>query len=225
MGRRVTAPAVPPLVSIVLCTYNRADLLPRAIDSVQRQTYEHWQLVIVDDGSTDGTARIVDRFMTKEPRIVAVRQQNRGLALARNVGIAVAEGDFVAFLDSDDELKPDHLAVRVKYMRAHPKVDMVYGGVIAVGPKDRLYVPDLERPGRTIHVNRCYVGGTFFARKRLLNSLGGFRRIAYGEDLDLMHRAMRRATVHKVTHRSYIYHCEAPDRLSDHASQRTGTMP
>src|SRR3972149_1446112 len=90
------------LVSIVLCTFNRASLLPRALSSVLRQTYGNWELIVVDDGSTDRTAAAVNRFIAREPRITMFRQRNRGLALARNAGIRRTNGDFICFLDSDD---------------------------------------------------------------------------------------------------------------------------
>ncbi len=209
------APLDAPAISIVLCTYNRAGLLPRAIRSVLAQTFRDWQLVIVDDGSADATQAVVGSYHERDPRIVLVRQRNRGLAVARNVGIRLSEAPFVTFLDSDDAYRHDHLASRMRFLRRHRDVDMIYGGVEPVGPKAKQVVVDLERPGRMIHVSKCYVGGTFVIRRSVLVKVGGFRRMEFGEDLDLVKRIERRYRVRKVLKKSYRYYCDTSDRLCD----------
>ena len=91
-----------PLVTVIIPTYNRADLLPRAVSSVLNQTYAALELLIVDDGSTDGTAEVVKGF--QDPRVRFLRlDQNQGQCAAMNAGIEAARGDWVCFLDSDDE--------------------------------------------------------------------------------------------------------------------------
>ena len=88
------------LLSVVVCTYNRAELLPGAIRSVLDQSYEGFEVVVVDDGSTDSTADVVARV--GDPRVGYVRQENQGLSVARNTGVAHASGRYVVFLDDDD---------------------------------------------------------------------------------------------------------------------------
>ncbi len=95
-----------PAISIILPAYNRRHVIRRAIDSVIAQSFQDWELVVVDDGSTDGTTEVIDR---SDPRIRLVQQSNRGAAAARNHGIAKARGQFIAFLDSDDEWLPHFL--------------------------------------------------------------------------------------------------------------------
>jgi glycosyltransferase involved in cell wall biosynthesis len=90
--------------------------------SVQGQSYRNWELIIIDDGSVDDTARIVMPIMRSDPRIVYCYQANRGLARARNLGIALATGTYTTFLDSDDELRPEHLSVRVKALEKAPSL-------------------------------------------------------------------------------------------------------
>lgn len=224
MGRRIVNPkdvrGGGPSVTIVLCTYDRAKLLPRAIRSVRAQTLHDWQLVVVDDGSTDATPSVLEPYVRRDSRIIVVRQRNRGLAAARNVGIRLAEAPFVTFLDSDDAYRPDHLSWRMRYLSRHPDVDMIYGGVEAIGPMAKQYVVDLERPGRAIHVSQCYVGGTFVIRRSVLERVGGFRLVEYGEDLDLLKRIERRFRVQKVGKKSYRYYCNTTERLSDEYTER-----
>ena len=106
-----------PEVSIILPAYNRVDVIGRAIASIVRQTHQDWELLVIDDGSTDGT---VDRLAGVDRRIRFLRQDNQGVAAARNTGLAHAHGRFIAFMDSDDEWRPAFLALTTAFLRAHP---------------------------------------------------------------------------------------------------------
>ncbi len=109
-----------PLVSVVIPTYNRANLIPAAIESVLGQTYKHVELIIVDDGSTDDTQTVLRSYGDK---IRVILQQNAGPAIARNRGIAIAKGDIIAFLDSDDQWLPAKLERQVDSLKvAGPEV-------------------------------------------------------------------------------------------------------
>jgi glycosyltransferase involved in cell wall biosynthesis len=100
-------------VSIILPTFNRADTIARAIRSVQAQTYQDWELIVVDDGSSDDTAAIIAGM---DPRMAVIRQANRGFTEARNAGIRAGRGEYFAFLDSDDEFLPHHLQLCVAFL-------------------------------------------------------------------------------------------------------------
>ncbi len=106
-----------PLVSIVMPTYNRADTIGRAIASVRAQSWSDWELIVVDDGSTDNTPSLLAGL---DPRIRFLRQENQGVTAARNTGLAASRGQLVAFLDSDDEWLPHHLALATGFFAAHP---------------------------------------------------------------------------------------------------------
>ena len=100
-----------PLVSVIIPSYNRAYLLPRAIASVFSQTYSHWELIISDDGSSDGTEQLVANYSKSDDRVrYLASAENRGPSAARNRGIAQAKGKYIAFLDSDDEWLSHHLS-------------------------------------------------------------------------------------------------------------------
>lgn len=116
-----------PLVSVVVPTFNRAALLPRALDSVVAQTFSDWEIVLVDDGSTDGTGEIASRYARElGDRFQYVRRANTGCCGARNEGIDRARGSFVAFLDSDDEFLPEKLERQLELFRARPELGLVY---------------------------------------------------------------------------------------------------
>lgn len=104
-------------VSVIIPTYNRVDVLRRAIDSVLAQTYEDIELLVVDDGSTDGTKSLVTGY--DDPRVVYVpHRTNRGASVARNTGIDRAKGEYMAFLDSDDEWRPEKLEKQVALLES-----------------------------------------------------------------------------------------------------------
>ncbi|MFA6540653.1 MAG: glycosyltransferase family 2 protein [Bacteroidota bacterium] len=204
-----------PLVSIVLCTYNRVSLLPRAIHSVLRQSYSEWELIIIDDGSTDSTRRIVKTVIPDDRQIRYYHQKNKGLALARNAGLKKAKGEFITFIDSDDEYAADHLSLRVRYLMKHPRTAMIHGGIQLIGPRQKHFVVDLKNPLRKIHLRKCHIGGTFFMRKEVVQKTGGFRKIPFGEDFDLYTRAKEHFHVTKVPFPTYRYYLDADDRLCD----------
>jgi glycosyltransferase involved in cell wall biosynthesis len=97
-----------PLVSVIIPTYNRADVVGRSIRSVLNQSHENFNILIVDDGSTDSTEEVVKSF--DDDRITYIYQKNQGANTARNRGIKIAEGDYISFLDSDDVFYPDYLS-------------------------------------------------------------------------------------------------------------------
>lgn len=113
-----------PLVSIIIPTYNQERYLPFTIRSVMAQTYRNWEVIIVDDGSTDGTSVLAARLVA--PNVRYVCQENAGPAVARNAGIQVAQGEYLVFLDADDELSPPFLEISVGVLQKNPSLGGVY---------------------------------------------------------------------------------------------------
>ena len=113
-----------PLVSIILPTYNRAHLLPNAINSVLAQTWENWELIIWDDGSSDNSKDVVMSF--DDHRVCYHFGGNKGVAAARNQAISRAGGEYLAFLDSDDEWMEDKLLTQIEALQAHPEIDLIF---------------------------------------------------------------------------------------------------
>lgn len=122
-------PGEPGLVSVLISTYNRAYILGKAIESVLAQSYRPFEVIVVDDGSTDDTRQVVDSF---GPEVVYLYQSNQGLATARNVGLAAARGEFIAFQDSDDLWLPWKLEAQVALMRQLPTIALSWTDMTAV---------------------------------------------------------------------------------------------
>ncbi len=117
-----------PKVSVVISTYNRAWCLEAAIQSVLNQTYRDFELVVLDDGSTDGTAEILKRYQ-HDDRVRSFFEIHRGASMARNQGIEKTRAEYIAFLDSDDIWLPDKLERQVAFLNEHPEFAFVHGSV------------------------------------------------------------------------------------------------
>ena len=118
-----------PLVSIIVPCYNYGHLLHETLESVVAQTYQNWECIIVDDGSTDNTRQVAMNYIDNDSRFLYQYQKNKGLASARNTGFKLAKGYYIQLLDSDDILPPEKIQRHVTILKTRPEVDLVYGRV------------------------------------------------------------------------------------------------
>jgi glycosyltransferase involved in cell wall biosynthesis len=121
-------------VSVIIPTYNRSYCVWKAIDSVRNQTHSNWEVVVVDDGSTDDTHSVIRSRYGADVRIRYIYQTNAGVSAARNTGIRASRGNYIAFLDSDDIWKPWKLNVQLGCFRAFPEIGMAWTNFEAVNP-------------------------------------------------------------------------------------------
>jgi glycosyltransferase involved in cell wall biosynthesis len=138
-----------PKVSVILPTYNRANLLPVAVESVLSQDYRDFELIVVDDGSTDATREVLHSY--SDPRIRSLTQENLGIGSALNAGIEAARGSFIARIDSDDRWLPGLLAVEVPILESQPAAGVVYARAQAMdeggSPLPQMLGAALKFPG------------------------------------------------------------------------------
>jgi glycosyltransferase involved in cell wall biosynthesis len=126
-------------VDVIIPAFNAAHYLPAAIDSVVSQTFEDWQILLVDDGSTDNTAEVVAPYLERlGSKIQYIKQNNRGLPAARNTAIRASTAEFLALLDADDVWLPCRLAESLKALAERPQAGLSYGLVTHIDPKGRL---------------------------------------------------------------------------------------
>lgn len=189
-------PALPvssPLVSIVTPAFDVARFVPDAIASARAQHLPTWEMILVDDGSRDGTARRAEHAAEGDPRIRILRQANAGVSAARNAGLAAARGEALLFLDADDWLAPDALSRLTAALRASPGAALAYGPWAAVAesarPGDAPLAfktgpfPSGDVLERLLVRNLLVNGGHALIRRAALEAAGGFRPgIRYGED-------------------------------------------
>lgn len=117
---------VRPTISVVIPCYNQEPYLAEAIGSVRSQTFMDWECIVVDDGSTDGSAAVVESIARADPRVRLLRQENSGVSAARNLGVAHARGRYIQFLDGDDVLLPEKFSVQLSAFAADPELDIAY---------------------------------------------------------------------------------------------------
>jgi glycosyltransferase involved in cell wall biosynthesis len=180
-------------VSIIIPTYNRSDLLGRAIESVLAQTYKNFNIIVVDDGSTDNTPSVVEIFGTA---VSYIRQQNQGPSAARNRGISEATGDLVAFLDSDDRWFPEKLEKQVALFMEDQHLGLVGSGYVrnGVGTEQLLLMThDVRTLGRIeydeLMVHNMIATSTAVVRRECLSEQCHFEtKLRFGEDWDLWMR-------------------------------------
>lgn len=204
-------PESAPFFSIILPTFNRRHLIERAIKSVLAQEFVDFELIIIDDGSSDDTFLSIKPFLLSDRRLRYHHAANRGLAMARNLGISMCTGRYVTFIDSDDEYLPSHLALRAGYLESDPSIELLHGGVEVVGDE---YVADKHDPAKRIAIVDCVVGGTFCIKRDLLSRIGGYREVEYGDDADLFERAQASgAKIVKIADPTYRYYRTESDSL------------
>ncbi len=166
----------PPRFSVIIPAFNTAAYVGGTIESVRCQTVPDWELVVVDDGSTDGTAAVAEGV--DDPRVRLIRQANQGVSAARNRGAAAAQGEFFLFLDSDDHLRPDALERLGAHLAAHPDADVAYGELATISEDGRL-----RHGGRPVFGPRpsgrilpALLAGGFMVTGMALMRAEGFRR-------------------------------------------------
>lgn len=204
-------PSSNPFVSVIMPTYNRAQYLSRSIPTFIHQTYKDCELIVVDDGSEDNTFQVVNDYMKKYKNIRYLKHPHRELSLTKNAGIKAAAGKFIAFLDSDDEYKPDYLEKRVEFMEANEEISLVEGGVIVIGDP---YVKDINDLSKKINLSECLIGSTFFGKAEVFMAIGGFdKNIHYGEDGLFWENAAKVFNVAKVNFPGYVYYRDTPESI------------
>lgn len=150
-----------PLVSVVVPTFNRADCLADTLSSVFAQTHQDIEVLLVDDGSTDGTRALVESRWGRDSRLRYLFQPNRGVSAARNYGMREARGDYIAFLDSDDTWMPWKLEAQLACLAVFPDAGMIWTDMQALDSQDRLIAP--------LYLRHMYDAYRWFTNAQLFN--------------------------------------------------------
>ena len=203
-------------VSVVIPTYNRAWVLEEAIQSVLGQTYRDFELIVVDDGSTDSTEDILARY----PGIIVVRQENKGVSAARNAGVRISSGRYLAFLDSDDLWLPEKLEKQVKFFQENPSTlicqteEIWIRKGVRVNPGKR----HLKASGMIFErsLELCLVSpSAVMMSRKLFDETGGFdENLPACEDYDLWLRITHKHPVHLIKEALVIKRGGHEDQLS-----------
>ena len=189
------------LVTVAIPCYNQAHFLSEAIESVLAQSYPRFELIVVDDGSTDNTSEVAARY----PRVRLIRQDNQGLAAARNTGLRQGKGDYLVFLDADDRLVSNALETGVRQLSSHPECAFVYGHyrfIAADGsplPPPRQHLIDRDHYVELLRgANYIAMHAAVMYRRTVFDSVGDFdSSLRVCEDYELYLRIARQSSVYR----------------------------
>lgn len=213
-----------PLISIITPTFNRERTITLAVESVLAQSYQHWELLIIDDGSRDGTRERLSSYLDDD-RIQYHFQENQGQSVARNLGLQYARGALVCFLDSDDLWVPGKLERQVMLMNTHPDVDILHSDEIMIDEVGReLSRKNMRRYSgriaRQMLVDNSVSINTVMARRECFDAMGGFSgRYGVADDYDIWLRFSARFRFHYVPE-YWGYYRVMPDQISSNKDRR-----
>lgn len=186
-------------ITVIIPTYNRQEHLKRSVNSVLKQSYQNFQLIVVDDGSTDGSAFYIENLA--HPKIKLITQNNRGVSSARNIGIVAAQTEWIAFLDSDDEWFPQKLQAQVDFIQKNPHLEFIHSNEIwnrngvRVNPPKKFDKSNDEIFRRSLEM--CLISpSTVMMKKSLAEKHGRFNEeFIICEDYDLWLKILARQEV------------------------------
>jgi glycosyltransferase involved in cell wall biosynthesis len=218
------------LISVVIPLYNKVRHIKRALDSVLAQTFTDFEAIVINDGSTDGSGKVVERFT--DPRIRPVSQQNAGVSAARNRGIKEARGELVAFLDADDEWLPGHLVTIFRLAGRYPECGAFATAYRIVRATGREAVPVFDgiprHPWEGVLQSYFHIALTsdiiwtsaVAVPRRVFETCGLFPvGVAFGEDVDMWCRIALQFPAAFSTHPSAVYHMDSDNRSAVYVSR------
>jgi glycosyltransferase involved in cell wall biosynthesis len=183
------------IVSVIIPAYNAEKYLSETLESVLNQTFSDFELLIIDDGSTDRTAEIVSDYSRQDKRLKLVSQQNQGVSIARNRGIQLAQGEYLAFLDADDRWLPNKLAAHVEHFNNNLRLGISFGRVEFIsfegGSTNYLSNSRLDKinPEHLYYENLVVTPSNAVIRRSVFENTDGFDPNLYGtEDMELFFR-------------------------------------
>lgn len=214
-----------PLLSVLMPCYNAAQTLPEALESLSSQSYPHFEIILVDDGSTDATPAILVGWKSQEPRLRVISQAHLGIVEALNTGLGACQGAYIARMDADDRCHPERFERQMRYLLAHPEVAIV-GCQVAAFPQSQvregfqLYLQwqnallsnaDIRRE---IFIESPLAHPSVVFRKDWIADVGGYQEHGWAEDYDLWLR-LYLAGAHFVKLPEVLLHWrERPQRLT-----------
>ncbi len=187
-----------PPISVLMPVYNAGPYLAEAVESVLAQTFDDFEFIAVDDGSTDRSLATLRRYATRDPRLRVLSRPNTGIVGALNDGLAVAGGEFIARMDADDVCEPGRFAAQLRYLQTHPDLVAIGCGATMVDPAGRALKafkpqtdPDLIREGLIAATDIGIIHPTLLVRRAVLERVGGYQQeYKLVEDFDLFQRLL-----------------------------------
>jgi len=207
-----------PLVSVVIPTRNRSDILLRAIKSVEKQTFTNWEIIVIDDNSTDQTESIMSVMKSEQINYIRLNKKSGG-AIARNVGIENSKGNFIAFLDDDDEWMPEKLQKQIDFITNDKQLGICYTGrktirkgnlIFGLGKKYSFkYPPKKDQFKAIMSDNFIGITSSVMIPKTILKEISGFdESLPCLQDYDLYIRIIKNWNAAGINEPLVLYHLD-----------------
>jgi GT2 family glycosyltransferase len=183
-----------------MSVFNGEQYLRQAVESILYQTEQNFEFIIINDGSSDGSAEYLEGYKRADSRIRLVHQSNRGLIESISLGCGLARAQYIARMDADDVALPDRLRHQIEFMNANPGVALLGGGAQFIDPNGKV-VATVRPPAKNEYIQEALIDGCVFIhpttifRRDVFAALGGYRRVLHAEDYDLWLRFAERSKV------------------------------
>lgn len=219
------------LVSVLMAVYNSERYVAQAVESILNQTFQDFELIIIDDGSRDRSLSILQQYADRDPRIRLIHRENQGISRTRNQLLAEATGEFIAVMDSDDVSLPDRLKQQVDFLRQHPEVVCVGGAQEWIDEAGRFLLhrkeveSDAEIQQQMLVGHTCINNPSAMMRRSAVLQVGGYdESLAQAEDLDLFLKLGERGQLANLPNPvlQYRQHCNSisEQRHREHLEQQ-----
>jgi len=217
-----------PKVSIIIPTYNRVNVITRAIKSVLGQTYQNFELIVVDDGSNDNTGKKVKNFNDSRINYIC-HEENKGGSAARNTGIQVAKGEYIAFLDSDDEWLPQKIEKQVEILDKDEGIGAVFTDrkIMPSGRIKKIKLPKNKKKQLKKIYRKNFLGGcsVVMVRKRVFSKIGMFDiNLPSSQDFDMWIRLLIYYNIEVLNEVLVIIHCPSSKRITKNIDAKERTL-
>lgn len=211
-----------PKVSVNIVCHNEGKYLPSTVASILAQTYQNWELIIVDDGSSDEYAQVLDELAKSDPRIKTIRTVHGGISAARNICLAASTGDYIALHDASDQSMPERLARQVEFLESHPSIALVGAQLkwFFETPDDGVEI--FRYPSTTEGIDRRFKKGNMgvphaasMVRRGVFESVGGYdESLPRAVDLHLYLRVHQKHAMATLEEPLYAYRVASTPTLS-----------
>jgi glycosyltransferase involved in cell wall biosynthesis len=209
-------------VSVLMTVFNTNLIYTkRAIDSVLKQDFQDFELIIIDDGSKENNREsLMDYVEQYEDKITYIRHSNRGQSASVNRGVLYSQGEYITILDSDDEYKPNHLSTCLREING---ADLICSTTETIVDSDNdYYVPDKNDQTKLIHLDEVIMFGTLFGLKKVFTSIDF--KTGFAADSDFYEQATQLFNVKKLDLRTYVYHRNIPNSICENIKKANLTI-
>ncbi len=204
------------LISVIMPTYNRAHLVGEAIDSVMAQTYTHWELILVNDGSSDETREVLDGYVQRDKRIRAIHKENEGIPLTVNRGFREARGEYVTWGCDDNNFHPEAFEKMVDHLKNHPEIGLVYSDVHDVNA-DGKFIRYVDTGEPEAMRDYCGIRCCLMLRHDVWADIGDWEeRWVRCHDYDFYLRVMKKYTIAHLKEALLDYRCHDASMSGNH---------